>query len=144
VVVAPAQLNPDEAEALWREAVELRKGSKKRHHKKAIKTAQRMIAEAPNTPETLGRLHCFIADCYSQQLGDHDRAIEYYLLALEHNPGESLAGSNLGHVLLAHKKDPEAAARILQQTLDRGVSDAFIRATTEDLLSDARRELGSG
>ena len=66
------------------------------------------------------------------------------LLALELNPGYSLAGSNLGHVLLRYKRDPEAAARILQQTLDRGVSNTFIRATTEDLLADARRELGSG
>jgi len=140
--VEPAQLSPDQAEAMWREAVELKKSTKKRGLKKAIRLAQRMIREAPNTPETLSRLNCFIADTYTQNLEDHDRAIEYYLIALDHDPGNSLAGSNLGFVLLRHKKDYEAAAEVLQRTLDRGVESAFVRESTRDWLADARAKLG--
>ncbi len=130
------------AEAIWEEAVELRKSKNKRKNKKAIKLAMRMIEEAPNTPGTLSLLTCFIADTYTQRLGNHDTAITYYRMALDHDPGNSLAGSNLGSVYLVYKKDYESAVRTLQQTLDRGISSAFIRASTEDWLAEAQQKLG--
>jgi len=141
--VEPPQLSPDQAEAMWREAVDLKKSAKKRDLRKAINLAKRMMEEAPNTPATLSRLNCFIADTCTQGLADHDRAIEHYLVALEHDPGNSLAGSNLGFVLLRHKQDYAGAAEILQRTLDRGVSSAFVRESTTDWLADARARLGA-
>ncbi len=119
------------------------KRQKKKDGKKAIKLAERMIDEAPNTPETLSKLKCFIADIHTQKLGEHGKAIEYYLGALEEDPNNSLAGSNLGFVYMMYKKDYESAVEILQQTLDRGVSNAFIRESTKDWLADARKKLGS-
>lgn len=140
--MSPQQLSPDQAEALWREAVELSRSDKKKDNEKAIKLATRMIDEAPNTPETLSRLKCFIADIYTQTLGEHDKAIEYYKGALDEDPNNSLAGSNLGCVYMLYKKDYESAIRVLQQTLDRGVSNAFIRESTRDWLADSRKKLG--
>ena len=63
--MSPQQLSPDKAEDLWREAVDLSRSKNKRKNKKAIKLAIQMIEEAPNTPDTLSRLKCFIADTYS-------------------------------------------------------------------------------
>ena len=140
--MSPQQLSPDKAEALWRQAVELNRSKNKRENKKAIKLAMQIIKDAPNTPETLSRLKCFIADTYSQKLGKHEEAIEYYRKALDDNPNNSLAGSNLGFVYLMYKKDYESAVQILQQTLDRGVSNAFVRESTRDWLADAKKKLG--
>jgi tetratricopeptide (TPR) repeat protein len=136
------QLSPDKAEAMWREAVDLYNSDNNGKHKKAIKLASRLIEEGPNTPDTLSRMKCFIADVYSQKLGEHDKAIEYYKEALEDDPNNSLAGSNLGSVYLVYKKDYEAAEQILQQTLARGISSVFVRESTKDWLEDAKRKLG--
>jgi len=140
--MSPQQLSPDKAESLWREAVELNRSDNKSKNRKAIKLAIQMIKMAPNTPDTLSRLKCFIADTYTQKLGEHDKAIEYYRKALDDNPNNSLAGSNLGCVYLLYKKDYESAVKILQQTLDRSVSNVFIRESTRDWLADAKKKLG--
>ena len=136
------QLSPDKAEAMWREAVDLYNSDNNQKHKKAIELASRLIEEGPNTPDTLSRMKCFIADVYTQKLGEHDKAIAYYREALEDDPNNSLAGSNLGCVYLMYKKDYEAAEKILQQTLARGISSPFVRESTKDWLEDAKRMLG--
>jgi tetratricopeptide (TPR) repeat protein len=140
--MSPNALSMDEAEALWQKAVELYRSDKKGDNKKAIKLAQQLIEQGPNTPETLSRMKCFIADIYSQKLDKYDESIEYYREALSDDPNNSLAGSNLGFVYLMRKKDYEAAVEVLQETMNRGISSAFVRETTRDLLAEARQKLG--
>lgn len=140
--MSPKTLSLDEAEDLWQKAVELFRSSKKGDNKKAIKLAQQLIEQGPNTPETLSRMKCFIADIYSQKLDKYDESIEYYREALSDDPNNSLAGSNLGFVYLMRKKDYEAAVEVLQETMNRGISSAFVRETTRDLLAEARQKLG--
>jgi tetratricopeptide (TPR) repeat protein len=135
-------LNPDQAEALWGEACDLFRSDKKKNHLKAIEIALRLIQEGPKNAVTKSKLQCFIADIYSQKLGEHDKAIEYYKEALKSDTLNSLAGSNLGFVYLRYKKDFESSERILKQTLDIGVSSSFVRETTIDLLAEARKALG--
>jgi tetratricopeptide (TPR) repeat protein len=141
-MMSPKTLSLDEAEDLWQKAVELFRSSKKGDNKKAIKLAQQLIEQGPNTPETLSRMKCFIADIYSQKLDKYDESIEYYREALSDDPNNSLAGSNLGFVYLMRKKDYEAAVEVLQETMNRGISSAFVRETTRDLLAEARQKLG--
>jgi tetratricopeptide (TPR) repeat protein len=140
--MSPNALSMDEAEALWQKAVELYRSDKKGDNKKAIKLAQQLIEQGPNTPETLSRMKCFIADIYSQKLDKYDESIEYYREALSDDPNNSLAGSNLGFVYLMRKKDYEAAVEILQETMNRGISSVFVRETTRDLLAEARQKHG--
>lgn len=135
-------LDTDQAEELWQEAVNLFRSDNKRDHVKAVEIALRLIEDGPTDAATRSKLQCFIADIYSQNLGEHDNAIKYYQDALESNPGNSLAGSNLGFVYLQYKKDYESAAKVLQQTLDRGVSSAFVRESTRDWLAEAKQKLG--
>jgi tetratricopeptide (TPR) repeat protein len=134
-------LSPDKAEALWQEAKELKSSGKKRKQKKAIKIIKRLIKEGPGDSGINSRLKCFIADVYTQDLQQHDKAIEYYQEALEENPKNSLAGSNLGFVYMRYKRDYEMAVKIFKQTLRRGVPEPFIRGSTEDWLADAKRRL---
>jgi tetratricopeptide (TPR) repeat protein len=140
--MSPQQLSENQFEDLWRETVELYGSSKEKDNRKAIELAEKLIKEPINTPDTLSRLKCLIADTYSQKLGQHDEAIAFYKEALEDNPNNSLAGSNLGSVYMLYKKDYESAIEILQQTLDRGISSAFVRESTKDWLADAKRKLG--
>jgi tetratricopeptide (TPR) repeat protein len=138
----PGPLNPHQAEELWQEALDLFRGDKKKGHVKAVEIALRLIRDGPTDAVTRSKLQCFIADIYSQKLGEHDKAIDYYKDALNSDPGNSLAGSNLGFVYLTYKKEYESAAKILQQTLDRGVSSAFIRESTRDWLAEAKQKVG--
>jgi len=140
--MSPKTLSLDEAEDLWQKAVALFRSDKKGDSKKAIKLAQQIIEQGPNTPETLSRMKCFIADILSQKLGKHDEAIEYYRDALHDDPDNSLAGSNLGFVYSMYKKDYESAVEVLQDTFNRGISSVFVRETTRDLLAEARKKLG--
>ena len=135
-------LDTDQAEELWQEASSLFRSDSKKDHVKAIEIALRLIEDGPTDAVSKSKLQCFVADIYSQNLGEHDKAIKYYQDALESNPGNSLAGSNLGFVYLQYKKDYESAAKVLQQTLDRGVSSAFVRESTIDWLAEAKRKLG--
>ena len=132
-------LDTHQAEKLWQEAYKYFCGDKKREHKKAMQIALRLIEDGPTDAVTKSTLQCFIADIYSQKLGEHDKAIYYYKEALNTNLGNSLAGSNLGFVYLYEKKDYSSATEVLQQTLDRGVSSLFIRESTKDLLAEAKR-----
>lgn len=135
-------LSVDEAEDLWQKAKELKKSGKKRNQKKAIKVIFKLIEQGPSKePDILSELKCFIADVYTQKLKQHDKAIKYYREALDDNPNNSLAGSNLGFVYMMYKKDYAKAVEILQRTLDRGVSEAFIRGSTEDWLADSKKKL---
>ncbi len=136
------QLSPDESEAIWREAVGLKGSSKERDHKKAINLVLSLIRDGANNPDITSTLKCFIADVYCQNLNDYDNAVEYYLKALEEDPNNSLAGSNLGAQYLLHE-DYEAAVQILEQTLNRGISSTFIRESTKDWLVEARQKLTS-
>jgi tetratricopeptide (TPR) repeat protein len=135
-------LDPHQAEELWQEAFNLFRSDKKKDHLKAIEIALRLIADGPTDAVTKSKLQCFIADIYTQNLGQHDRAIEYYEEALKTDPGNSLAGSNLGFVYLHYKKDYKSAVNVLQQTLDHGISSAFIRESTRDWLAEAKQKLG--
>jgi tetratricopeptide (TPR) repeat protein len=135
-------LDKHQAEKLWQEAYKFFCGDKKREHKKAMQIALRLIEDGPTDAVTKSILQCFIADIYSQKLGEHDKAIMYYQMALESNPDNELAGCNLGFVYLNYKKDYQSAVKVLQQTLDRGVSSAFTRETTKDWLAEAKQKLG--
>ncbi|KPL70766.1 hypothetical protein ADN00_17980 [Ornatilinea apprima] len=135
-------LDTHQAEKLWQEAYDFFRSDNKKDHIKAVEIALRLIEDGPNDAFTKSKLQCFIADIYSQKLEEHDKAIKYYQDALESDPGNSLAGSNLGFVYLNYKKDYESAAKVLQQTLDRGVSSAFVRESTKDWLAEAKQKLG--
>ncbi|MBI3158960.1 MAG: tetratricopeptide repeat protein [Chloroflexi bacterium] len=135
-------VDPHQAEKLWQEAYDLFCGDKRKGHVKAIEIASLLIKDGPIDAVTKSRLQCFIADNYSQKLGQHDKAIEYYEEALRTDPGNSLAGSNLGCVYLMEKKDYESAARILQQTLNRGIESVFVRESTRDWLAEAKQKIG--
>jgi tetratricopeptide (TPR) repeat protein len=135
-------LDSHQAEELWQEAINLNRSDKKKDHLKAIEIALRLIADGPTDAATKSTLQCFIADIYTQNLGQHDRATEYYEEALKTDPGNSLAGCNLGFVYLHYKKDYVSAVKVLQQTWDRGISSAFTRETTRDWLAEAKQKLG--
>lgn len=135
-------LNSQQAEELWQEAYNLFRSEYKKDALKAIEIATQLIAEGPGDASIRSKMQCFIADIYTQKLGQHDQAIGYYQEALKTDPGNSLAGSNLGFVYLTYKKEYAAAVQVLQQTLDRGVSSAFIRESTRDWLADAKGKLG--
>ncbi len=139
--MSPTELSTDQAEALWQEAKELKDSGKKRKQKKAIQIILRLIEEGPNDLGIRSKLKCCIADVYSQYLNEHDKAIEYYLKALDDNPNNSLAGSNLGFVYMMYKKDYESAVKTFEQTLARGVPETFIRGSTEDWLADSKKKL---
>jgi tetratricopeptide (TPR) repeat protein len=134
-------LNADQAESLWQEAKELKATGKKGKQKKAIKLIEQLIEEGPGDTVINSKLKTFIADVYTQDLGQHQKAVEYYQMALEENPDNSLAGSNLGFVYMRYLKDYQAAVDIFEQTLRRGVPEPFIRGSTEDWLADARKKL---
>lgn len=135
-------LNSQQAEELWQEAYNLFRSDKNKDHVKAIEIATRLITDGPGNATIKSKMQCFIADVYTQKLSKHDQAIGCYQEALKTDPTNSLAGSNLGFVYLTYKKDYAAAVQVLQQTLDRGVSSAFIRESTRDWLADAKGKLG--
>ncbi|MEX2160279.1 MAG: tetratricopeptide repeat protein [Anaerolineales bacterium] len=134
------KLSTKEGEALWQAAVKHFGSNNKEDNRKAIQVAQQLIEQGPVDNEMLSTLNCLIADTYAK-LEEQDAAIEFYKKALEINPNNALAGSNLGFQYLYSKKDYSAAVQILQQTLDRGTSKVFIRETTRDLLAEAKKML---
>jgi tetratricopeptide (TPR) repeat protein len=136
------KLSPDQADTMWRKAVECYNSKDKNENEKAIKLANQLIEEGPVNSEISSKLNCLIADTYHHRLGNYDKAIEHYEKALNIDPKNSLAGSNMGFVYLTYKKDYASAVKVLQETLDKAVSNAFIRESTRDWLAEAKKKLG--
>lgn len=137
------EMSQETASELWQKAIELRNSDKKGKIQKAIKLVQRIIEERNDRPPMSTKLRTFVGDCYHLNLGQHDKAMEYYQAAIEDDSNDPWASIMLGEIYLKNKKNYKAAVDILEKTLAGGFCKPLQSDIAKDLLVEAKQNLAS-
>lgn len=136
------EMSQETASELWQKAIELRNSDKKGNIKEAVQLVIRIIDERNDSPPISTKLKTFVGDCYHINLGEHDKAMEYYQSAIDDDINDPWASIMLGDIYLNNKKNYKAAVDILEKVLARGISSSGQRDIAQDYLAEAKQKTG--
>lgn len=136
------QMSQETASEFWQKAIELRRKDKPGDVKKAIQLVTRILEERDNLPPISTKLKTFIGDCYHLNLGQHDKAVDYYQSAIVDDRNEPWASIMLGDIYLNNKKDYKSAVDILERVLALDTLSSMDRDIAKDNLLEAKQKLG--